>query len=187
MSLSKQLYLIISVIFFAIFAGNFIISVKNTKEYLEIESATKAQDTATSIGMSLKPLISDKKDSEIETIIKAIANRGFYKEIRLEDIEISFTNEDLIKNIKDMSINDYTSISEVTIDPIYGKIEKQNDNNLFENALDNLESIPKDTVVHEENLSINKNTKYLFIPTDTYANGGTFDIEFKLKKIVLYK
>lgn len=42
MSLSKQLYIIISFIFLLIFTGNFIISVKNTKEYLELESLTKA-------------------------------------------------------------------------------------------------------------------------------------------------
>ena len=65
MSLSKQLYIIISIIFFMIFAGNFIISVKNTKEYLEIESITKAQDTATSLGMSLKTLLKDKYDPEM--------------------------------------------------------------------------------------------------------------------------
>ena len=90
MSLSKQLYIIISFIFFMIFAGNFIISVKNTKEYLEIESVTKAQDTATSLGMTLKSFMDDKKDPEIVSIINAIANRGFYKEIRLEDVMVYF-------------------------------------------------------------------------------------------------
>jgi len=177
MSLSKQLYLIISVIFLAIFVGNFIISVKNTKEYLEIESATKAQDTATSIGMSLKPLIADKKDPEIETVIKAIANRGFYKEIRLEDIEISFTNEDLIKNAKELNLENYNSISEVTIDPKYGKIEKQSDNNLFENALDNLGAVTEDEVIADKKST---NTKYLFIPNEEYSKGGVFDIDFKV-------
>ncbi|WP_428023493.1 bifunctional diguanylate cyclase/phosphodiesterase [Arcobacter sp.] len=177
MSLSKQLYIIISVIFFAIFAGNFIISVKNTKEYLEIESATKAQDTATSIGLSLKPLIGDKKDPEIESIIKAIANRGFYKELRLEDIEISFTNDELIKNIKDLNINNYTSISDVKIDPKYGKIELQKSGELFENALDSLESVSKDEVITEDTKT---SSKYLFIPTKEYQNGGIFDVEFKL-------
>ena len=42
MSLSKQLYIIIAIIFFMIFTGNFLISVKNTKEYLEVESITKS-------------------------------------------------------------------------------------------------------------------------------------------------
>lgn len=99
MSLSKQLYLIITFIFFVIFTGNFIISIKNTKEYLEIESQTKAQDTATSLGMSLRPLIKDKNDPEIETIIKAISNRGFYKEIRLEDSDFVISDDYLLSTI----------------------------------------------------------------------------------------
>jgi len=185
MSLSKQLYIIISIIFFAIFVGNFIISVKNTKEYLEIESATKAQDTATSIGMSLKPLISDKKDPEIETVIKAIANRGFYKELRLEDIEISFTNEDLINNIKDLTITNYSSIEDVSINSKYGKIEKEKSNDLFENALDNLESMPNEQNITNEDETT---SKYIFIPNEEYKKGGVFDVNFKVKvdnKIIL--
>jgi len=91
MTLSKQLYIIISFIFFMIFAGNFIISVNNFRGYLESESITKSQDTATSLGMTLKSLIDDKTDPELKSTIRAIANRGFYKEIRLEDIEFNFT------------------------------------------------------------------------------------------------
>ena len=76
MSLSKQLYIIISFIFFMIFAGNFVISVKNTKEYLELESTTKAQDTATGLGMTLKSLMGNKKDPEIVSIINCYCKQG---------------------------------------------------------------------------------------------------------------
>ncbi|MGB7402431.1 MAG: EAL domain-containing protein [Arcobacter sp.] len=178
MSLSKQLYLIISVIFFAIFVGNFLISVNNTKEYLEIESANKAQDTATALGLSLKSLIGDKYDPEIESTIKAIANRGFYKEIRLEDVEISFTNDDLIKNIEDMTINKYSSISDVKIDPKYGKIEKDTNDSYFENALDSLDSVSNNKVVDND---VKTNTKYIFTPTAEYKDGGNFEVSFKIK------
>ncbi|WP_419768367.1 EAL domain-containing protein [Arcobacter sp.] len=178
MSLSKQLYLIISVIFFAIFVGNFIISVNNTKEYLEIESANKAQDTATALGISLKSLIGDKHDPEIESTIKAIANRGFYKEIRLEDVEISFTNDDLIKNIEDMNINKYSTIDDVKIDPKYGKIEKDTNDSYFENALDSLDSVSNNEVVAND---VKTNTKYIFTPTEEYKDGGDFEVSFKVK------
>ncbi|ADG92482.1 diguanylate cyclase/phosphodiesterase with extracellular sensor [Arcobacter nitrofigilis DSM 7299] len=178
MSLSKQLYLIISAIFFAIFVGNFIISVKNTKEYLEIESANKAQDTATSLGLSLKSLIGDKHDPEIESTIKAIANRGFYKEIRLEDVEISFTNDDLIKNIENINVNKYSSISDVRIDSKYGKIEKSTNDSAFENALDSLDSTSNNEV---ENNTAKTNTKYIFTPTNEYKDGGNFEVSFKIK------
>lgn len=173
MSLSKQLYIIISLIFFMIFAGNFIISVKNTKEYLEIESITKAQDTATSIGMSIKPLIKDKKDPEIESIIKAIANRGFYKEIRLEDIEISFTDEDLITKSAEIDLSNNWVISNVTIDKKYGKIEKITVDNKFENALEKLENS-----AFESDKSVENFNKYIFIPSNEYIDNKEFEIKF---------
>ena len=173
MSLSKQLYIIISIIFFMIFAGNFIISVKNTKEYLEIESTTKAQDTATSIGMSIKPLINDKYDPEIETIIKAIANRGFYKEIRLEDISINFTTNDLISNSKELDLSNNWTISNIRIDDKFGKIELQKNDSKFENALNKLEDEAFE--ISDDELS---NSFYTFIPNKQYKDGGVFNINF---------
>ena len=122
MSLSKQLYILISIIFFMIFTGNFIISVKNTKEYLQTESVTKAQDTATSLGMSLKNLLKDKTDPEIESTINAIANRGFYKEIRLEDAYFSIKDSDLIKDFKDLQTDKWEIIN-VKVDEKLGKID----------------------------------------------------------------
>ena len=119
MSLSKQLYIIISFIFLMIFTGNFIISVKNTKEYLEVESATKAQDTATSLGLTLKPYMKNKKDEEINSIIKVIANRGFYKELRLEDTNFTFTSEDLIINNNKINQELNWKIENIKIDKKY--------------------------------------------------------------------
>ena len=55
MSLLKQLFILIAVIFLAIFTVNFITSVNNTRSYLEIEAEIHAQDTATSLGLSLSP------------------------------------------------------------------------------------------------------------------------------------
>ncbi len=122
MSLSKQLYIIISIIFFMIFTGNFIISVKNTKEYLEIESITKAQDTATSLGMSLKNLLQDKTNPEIQSVVNAISNSGFYKEIRLENPLYTIKQSELIKASKDLDDSSW-QISNLFIDEKIAKIE----------------------------------------------------------------
>jgi len=116
-----------------IFAGNFVISVKNTKEYLEIESTTKAQDTATSLGMRLKPFMKDKSDPEIISIINAIAHRGFYKEIRLEDAFYTFDDKTLILENKDLDglewvISDVkidTSVAYGVIDTLYHTIQER--------------------------------------------------------------
>ena len=163
MSLSKQLYLIISIIFFMIFTGNFIISVKNTKEYLEIESVTKAQDTATLLGMSLKNLLKDKSNPEIESIINAIANRGFYREIRLEDYYFSLKDSDLIKN-SELKEGKW-QLSNLKVDENIGQIEELTSLLSMENELNILENLsPENNVKQVENSEIENS--YIFTPKE---------------------
>lgn len=99
-----------------IFTGNFIISVKNTKEYLETESISKAQDAATTLGFNLKTLINNKNNPEIESTINAVSNSGFYKEIRLEDALFTIKESDLIKASKDIE-GGIWQVSDIVIDP----------------------------------------------------------------------
>ncbi len=173
MSLAKQLYLIISLIFLMIFTGNFIISVQNTKEYLQTESSTKAQDTATSLGMTLKPYMHNKKDPEIESIIKAISNRGFYKEIRLEDIEFTFTNQELLNATQlDQSIS--WQISDIIVDKSFGKIDMNSDDSLGNElaALENDATTPADIIDNAQA------KVYKFLPSKEYENGGMVPFKF---------
>jgi len=170
MSLSKQLYIIISFIFFIIFTGNFIITVNNTKEYLEIESTTKAQDTATSLGMGLKSLMSDKTNPEIQSIISAIANRGFYKEIRLEDVSSSFEQNDLIQQSGlDTSKNWY--ISEVKVQSDLGVINSNEEKDDLFNELARMENQDIEAYVP-------KNIVYTFNPSENFVDGTMLDINF---------
>jgi len=172
MSLSKQLYIIIAFIFFMIFTGNFIISVKNTKEYLEIESITKAQDTATSLGMGLKSLLKDKQDPEIESIITAISNRGFYKEIRLVDASFTISETQLIRNSVDLD-DSLWKISDLTIDNSFGKIEKITSDSELSKELSELEN----EEIDESQIDIEEDT-YSYVPSDEYTNGGKITFNF---------
>ncbi len=176
MSLSKQLYIIIAFIFFMIFTGNFIISVKNTKEYLQVESITKAQDTATTLGMTLKSLLKDKHDPEIESIIKAISNRGFYKEIRLEDVKFSITDKDLINNSSDLDDSDW-EIYNVIIDKQFGEIKKDELDLELENELSQLEDDSENLDLYEDN----SQNSYTYLPSDSYKNGGNISFTFTAK------
>lgn len=85
MTLSKQLLLLVSLIFLAIFAVNFITSINNIREYLQVESEIHAQDTATSMGLSLSPYILEENDPILETMVNTIFDRGYYHEILLEN------------------------------------------------------------------------------------------------------
>eukprot|EP01029_Cantina_marsupialis_P005002 TRINITY_DN15322_c2_g1_i1.p2 TRINITY_DN15322_c2_g1~~TRINITY_DN15322_c2_g1_i1.p2 ORF type:complete len:176 (+),score=34.78 TRINITY_DN15322_c2_g1_i1:706-1233(+) len=167
MSLSKQLYLIIAFIFFIIFSGNFFISVKNMKEYLEIEASTKAQDTATSLGMSLRPLIKDKSDPEIESIIRAISNSGFYKEIRLEDADFTISEKQLIEASTDLDELNW-NITKISVDPKYGFVEKVESDDIMNDKLLKLENENEDLGFEEPE----ETTRFRYTPSAAYKKGG---------------
>ena len=100
MTLSKQLLILISAIFLTLISINFAISVNNFKSYLEDEGQIHAQDTATSLGLSLSPYMIDTSDPIIKTMVSAIFDMGYYKDIRLVDIG----NNDLIYLGNDKSV-----------------------------------------------------------------------------------
>lgn len=87
MSLSKQLLLLISAVFLLIFALNFWLSLGNTRAYLQGEAQVHAQDTATSLGLSLSPYMHQPHDPIVKTMVSAIFDRGYYREIRLLDAD----------------------------------------------------------------------------------------------------
>jgi EAL domain-containing protein (putative c-di-GMP-specific phosphodiesterase class I)/GGDEF domain-containing protein len=93
MSLSKQLLLLLSLIFFIIFSASLILSINNIKSYLEVESQFHVKDTATSLGLSLSPHMKDEQDPILETMMTAIFNTGYYREMLLVNIE----NQELVK------------------------------------------------------------------------------------------
>lgn len=175
MSLSKQLYIIISLIFFMIFAGNFVISVNNTKEYLQTESTTKAQDTATSLGMTLKSYIKDKQDPEIVSIINAIANRGFYKEIRLEDVTLGFTTEEILQNTTVNLEGDF-EIVDIIVDSNIGEIEKLES---MDELTEQLAALENETSEIEEIIPTN-NISYNFIPGKDFIDGKQIELSLKV-------
>lgn len=85
MSLSKQLLILVSALFLLLFSMNFFVSVSSIRDYLQGEAAIHAQDTATSLGLSLSPYLLNPQDSTIKTMTSAIFDMGYYQEIRLVD------------------------------------------------------------------------------------------------------
>ena len=79
------------------------------KSYLEVEAQGHAQDTATSLGLSLSPYMANTNDPIIKTMVSAIFDRGYYKEIRLVDANnkefMSLNNDKGIKGVPIWFIN----------------------------------------------------------------------------------
>jgi diguanylate cyclase (GGDEF)-like protein len=109
MSLSKQLLILITLIFLFIFSVNFFLSVGNIKNYLEVESEIHVQDTATSLGLSLSPHMVDVHDPIIRTMMNAIFDQGYYKKISLVDIDgeelVSLINTEKLDGVPQWLIN----------------------------------------------------------------------------------
>lgn len=87
MTLYRQLIIVILVLFMAIFAGSFFISINNTRQYLSEQLLSHAQDTATSLGLSVSPHIQNKDPSTIASMVDAIYDRGYYTEVSIEYID----------------------------------------------------------------------------------------------------
>ncbi len=123
MTLSKQLLLLLSALFIIIFSVNFLLSVNNTRDYLVGEAEIHAQDTATSLGLSLSPYMVDESDPVIETMMKAIFDRGYYQEIKLINVDdkelVRLSQQTDIEGVPDwfiqlIPIETITAVSEIS-------------------------------------------------------------------------
>ncbi|MBL4909510.1 MAG: EAL domain-containing protein [Alteromonadaceae bacterium] len=82
-SLKTQLYGLI--IFFGLvsFIAMLLINVNSTREYLNEQMSIQAQDTATSLGLSISPYLDEENLVIAETMTNAIFDSGYYAAIKL--------------------------------------------------------------------------------------------------------
>lgn len=85
MKLSRQIFLTVSLLFLLMFVGTAGISLNNTRNYLFSQLESHAQDTASSLGLSLSPYMSDRDLVMIGSMVDAIFDNGYYRFIRLHD------------------------------------------------------------------------------------------------------
>lgn len=100
MTLYKQLATSIFILFTAVFIGTVITSTSNLRSFLETQLETHAQDTATSLGLSLSPYIQQHDLPIINSMIDAIFDRGYFQSIQLVDNDGN-TLAEKTRNIKD--------------------------------------------------------------------------------------
>ncbi|BCO18720.1 GGDEF domain-containing protein [Alteromonas sp. KC3] len=88
MKLSTQLSTSLFVLLAVVFVSSFVINVKLTREYVNEQLATHAQDTATSLGLSITPYLAEENDIVVaQTMVNAIFDRGFYQYITVTDMD----------------------------------------------------------------------------------------------------
>ena len=86
MTLLRQLVIVIVTLFSLLFAGSMVINVSNTRNYLNNQLRSISQDMATSLGLSLSPHIASNEMVVVQSMITAVSDSGYYREIILADV-----------------------------------------------------------------------------------------------------
>lgn len=85
MTLFRQLLIFTLILFFVLFVGVWVDKLQSTRTFLVDQLESQAQDTATSLGLSLGPFMAEKDLSTMETMMNAVFDRGYYRLISLRD------------------------------------------------------------------------------------------------------
>src|SRR5512146_1384275 len=109
MKLSRLLVSLISLLWVLVFIATLAIVVNSTKDYLQRAMASHAQDTATSLGLSITHAASIKDVTTIERMTAALFDRGYYREIQVTSMDgkplVTKRVEEAVKGIPQWFIN----------------------------------------------------------------------------------
>ena len=87
MTLYRQLLIFTLVLFFLLFTGTWFAKLNSTSTFLLDQLKSHSQDTATSLGLSISPYMEQNDLPSIETMFNAVFDRGYYRIIRLTDVD----------------------------------------------------------------------------------------------------
>lgn len=87
MSLVRQIIILLSLALLVVFAGSLAVSVYHARSYLDQQLGAHAQDTATSLGLSLGQPLANADYATIKSMASAIADRGYYHYITVEKMD----------------------------------------------------------------------------------------------------
>ncbi len=85
MRLSRIVPLCLGLVFLMLFAGIITVAVANSRQYLEAQLQTHAQDTATFLGVALSTSARGGDVATAEALLSAVFDRGYYREITLKN------------------------------------------------------------------------------------------------------
>jgi hypothetical protein len=170
MSFSKQLYITLVIVFIIVFAGYLVVDIEKNKVLLENETAIQVQNSVAVLEMNLKPLIKDKYEPEIKSILAKYINQDFCKEIRVEDSSFFIKDSDLIKNSKDLPKGKW-QITNLTVNDDIGSVELFSSLSGMEFELNAIEeSLNGESFAHYEKPEVEMENIYVFTPNYQYKN-----------------
>ena len=87
MTLYRQLLFFTLLLFTLLFAGIWIEKLQSTRSFLITQLQSHAQDTATSLGLSLSPAMMQNDIPTVDAMMNAVFDRGYYRVISLKDMQ----------------------------------------------------------------------------------------------------
>lgn len=87
MTLLREIMLVVVLIFLVLFSANFVLTVLESRDYLKSQLQAHAQDTATSLGLSMTTALAENDSANLELLASAIFDRGYFSEITLTGLE----------------------------------------------------------------------------------------------------
>ena len=87
MTLYRQLVFFTLVLFFLLFTGTWLANLESTRSFLLDQLESHAQDTATSLGLSISQYSIENDQPAIESMINAVFDRGYYRVVRYTDAQ----------------------------------------------------------------------------------------------------
>lgn len=81
MTLYRQLIIFTFLLFLLLFAGTWYAKLESTRSFLTSQLESHAQDTATSLALSISPHVAEKDMTAVDGMINAVFDRGYYQTI----------------------------------------------------------------------------------------------------------
>lgn len=86
MTLYRQLILVITCLIASLMVGNFLVSVMNARTYVSEQMEIHAQDTATSLGLTISHVAKTKDEAEIRSFVDVVFDRGYYRQVTYRNV-----------------------------------------------------------------------------------------------------
>src|SRR3989338_7679656 len=87
MTLTKRLALGVLTCLLVVFIGTYTITMHNSRNYFIEQLHSNAQDTATSLGLSLTHAVKNKDSATILAMVEAVFDRGYFQAIEVRDMD----------------------------------------------------------------------------------------------------
>ncbi len=102
MTLFNKIALIVSSFLLVLLVTVLLLNFKTASTFVQGQLYTDAEDTATSLGLSLSTAVGNEDISMMDTMINAVFDRGYYQDMILEDVD----GKVLIQKHLDMKVKD---------------------------------------------------------------------------------